>query len=38
MTPLNAPHMTATLRGQIADGRKLDDAIEANLKEFGYAG
>lgn len=29
---------TATLRDQMAEGRKLDDAIEANLKELGYGG
>ena len=28
--------LTATLREQMAEGRKLDAAIEANLKELGY--
>jgi len=27
-----------TLREQMAEGRKLDALIEANLKEFGYGG
>jgi type I restriction enzyme M protein len=30
--------LTATLREQMAEGRKLDAAIEANLKELGYGG
>ena len=30
--------LTATLSQQIAEGRKLDAAIEANLKELGYGG
>lgn len=34
----NAPHMTATLREQTAQARKLDNAIVANLKELGYGG
>ena len=38
MTPINAPHTTVSLRGQMADGRKLDDVIESNLKDFGYDG
>jgi type I restriction enzyme M protein len=29
---------TATLRDQMVEGRKLDAAIEANLKELGYGG
>ena len=28
--------LTATLREQMAKGRKLDAAIEATLKELGY--
>ena len=28
--------LTATLREQMAEGRKLDAAIQANLKELGY--
>jgi hypothetical protein len=28
--------LTAILREQMEEGRKLDSAIEANLKEFGY--
>ena len=35
MTPISAPNMTETLRDQMAEGRKLDTAIEANLKELG---
>ena len=38
MTPINAPHMTATLRGQQAEAAKLDTAIAANLKELRYGG
>ena len=38
MTPINAPHMTATLREQQAEAAKLDTAIAANLKESGYDG
>jgi len=30
--------LTAALLGQMAEGRKLDAAIEANLKELGYGG
>jgi type I restriction enzyme M protein len=30
--------LTATLREQMAEGRKLDAAIEANLRELGYGG
>jgi len=30
--------LTGTLREQMAEGRKLDAAIEANLKELGYGG
>lgn len=30
--------LTAQLREQIADGSKLDAAIEANLRELGYGG
>lgn len=30
--------LTATLREQVAEGRKLDAAIEANLRELGYGG
>jgi type I restriction enzyme M protein len=30
--------LTATLRAQMAEGRKLDAAIEANLRELGYGG
>ena len=30
--------LTATLQQQIQEGRKLDDAIAANLKELGYGG
>jgi type I restriction enzyme M protein len=30
--------LTATLRAQLAEARKLDAAIEANLKELGYGG
>ena len=30
--------LTAMLREQMAEGRKLDALIEANLKEFGYGG
>ena len=30
--------LTASLREQMAEGRKLDAAIEANLKELGYGG
>ncbi len=30
--------LTATLQEQIAEGRKLDAAIQANLKELGYGG
>jgi len=30
--------LTATLREQMAEGRKLDAAIAANLKELGYGG
>jgi hypothetical protein len=26
------------LRGQVEEGRKLDEAIERNLKELGYGG
>lgn len=28
--------LTALLREQMAEGNKLDDAIETNLKELGY--
>ena len=38
MTPVNAPHMTESMREQMAEARKLDAAIEDNLKEFGYDG
>ena len=38
MTPIAAPHMMETLREQMAEAAKLDAAIEANLKELGYAG
>ena len=38
MTPINAPHMTATLREQQAEAAKLDAASAANLKELGYGG
>jgi type I restriction enzyme M protein len=31
-------HLSATLREQIAEARRLDAAIEANLKEFGNGG
>ena len=34
MTPINAPHMTESLREQMAEGRKLEAAIEANLKDL----
>jgi type I restriction enzyme M protein len=30
--------LTATLREQMSDGRKLDTAIDANLKEMGFGG
>ena len=30
--------LTATLREQSAQSRKLDEAIEANLRELGYGG
>jgi len=30
--------LTAKLRKQMAEGRKLDGAIDANLKGLGYAG
>ena len=30
--------LTAMLREQMAEGRKLDALIEANLKELGYGG
>ena len=30
--------LTATLRGQKAEGAKLDAAIAANVKELGYGG
>jgi hypothetical protein len=30
--------LTATLREQMAEARKLDAAIEANLRELGYGG
>ena len=30
--------LAATLREQMAEGRKLDAAIAANLKELGYGG
>jgi type I restriction enzyme M protein len=30
--------LTATLKEQMAEGKKLDSAIEANLKELGYGG
>ena len=30
--------LTMTLREQMAEARKLDKAIEANLKELGYGG
>ena len=30
--------LTATLQQQMQEGRKLDDAIAANLKELGYGG
>jgi type I restriction enzyme M protein len=30
--------LTGTLREQMAEGRQLDTAIEANLKELGYGG
>src|SRR5213594_2972098 len=30
--------LTATLREQMAEGRRLDAAIQANLKELGYGG
>jgi type I restriction enzyme M protein len=30
--------LTVRLRGQMAEGRKIDDAIGANLKELGYGG
>jgi len=30
--------LTATLWEQMAEGRKLDTAIQANLKELGYGG
>lgn len=33
-----APHMTETLRDQVAESRKLEAAIEKNLKELGYGG
>ncbi|MGH7965702.1 MAG: hypothetical protein ACRERD_28455 [Candidatus Binatia bacterium] len=38
MTGINARQMPATLRQQMAEGRKLDAAIEANLKELGCGG
>lgn len=38
MTQIKAPHMTMTLRQQMAESRQSDAAIEANLKEFGYDG
>ena len=38
MRPINAPQMTETLRKQIVEGRELDAAIVANLKELGYGG
>jgi type I restriction enzyme M protein len=38
MTPINTPHMTATLRQQTGEAAKLDAAIAANLKELGYGG
>ena len=38
MRPINAPHVTATLREQQAAATKLDAAIAANLKELGYGG
>ncbi len=30
--------LTTTLREEMAEGRKLDAAIEANLKDLGYGG
>jgi type I restriction enzyme M protein len=30
--------LTATLREQMAEARRLDTAVEANLKELGYGG
>jgi type I restriction enzyme M protein len=30
--------LTATLREQMAEGRRLDEAIEENLKGLGYGG
>jgi hypothetical protein len=30
--------LSAQLRQQIAEGKTLDDAIGANLKELGYGG
>jgi len=48
MRPINAPHVTATLREQQAETANLDAAtclpklrrrqVAANLKELGYGG
>lgn len=32
------PHMTEILPDQVAEGRKLEAAIEKNLKDLGYGG
>jgi len=36
MTPINAPERVATLREQMTEGGKLDEAIKVNFKEHGY--
>ena len=36
MTPINASHMTESTRDQMAEGRKLDAALEANMKGLGF--